>query len=215
MTRVTSDIEAIQVLFQQGLVNMWLQVCTLDRGRVADVLDEHRRSRSGSSLGVVPAMTLLTVWFRSAVRPRLPRGARLDRGRDVATSRRTCRARAWSRRTTASRTTGVKHANIVGEYRKANLYTAHIGGVYGPGAQFVGVLAQAMVVLIGGQHGARRHAQLRRLRRVQPLPHPPVRADPAARAALQHLPAGPAPACSKLRELFSTNPSVREKPDAQ
>src|SRR5262245_3732925 len=29
MTRATSDIEAIQVLFQQGLVNMWLQVCTL------------------------------------------------------------------------------------------------------------------------------------------------------------------------------------------
>ncbi len=41
MTRATSDIEAIQVLFQQGLVNMWLQVCTLTVVVVADVLDEH------------------------------------------------------------------------------------------------------------------------------------------------------------------------------
>ena len=44
----------------------------------------------------------------------------------------------------------VKHANIVGEYRKANLYTGNIGGVYGPGAQFIGVLAQAIVLFIGG-----------------------------------------------------------------
>ena len=44
----------------------------------------------------------------------------------------------------------VKHRNIVGGYRKANLYTAHIGGVYGHGAQFIGVLAQGVVLIVGG-----------------------------------------------------------------
>src|SRR4029453_12266979 len=42
------------------------------------------------------------------------------------------------------------HGNIVGEYRDANLYTARVGSIYGPATEAVGVLAQAMILAIGG-----------------------------------------------------------------
>jgi ATP-binding cassette subfamily B protein len=39
---------------------------------------------------------------------------------------------------------------VVGSYRDANLYTAQINTIYGPGTQFIGYLGQAAVLGIGG-----------------------------------------------------------------
>ena len=64
MTRATSDIEAIQMLFQQGLINMWLQVCTLTVV-VWQMFSMNTTLALYVVLGVVPTMTLLTIWFRS------------------------------------------------------------------------------------------------------------------------------------------------------
>ena len=44
----------------------------------------------------------------------------------------------------------VHHRNVVGAYRDANNYTAHINAVYGPGTQMLGYLAQAAILAIGG-----------------------------------------------------------------
>ncbi len=44
----------------------------------------------------------------------------------------------------------VHHRNVVGDYRDANNYTAHINAVYGPGTQLLGVLGQAALLAIGG-----------------------------------------------------------------
>jgi len=45
----------------------------------------------------------------------------------------------------------VHHRNVVGEYRDANIYTAHINALYGPGTQLVGWLGQAALLGIGGE----------------------------------------------------------------
>ena len=42
------------------------------------------------------------------------------------------------------------HRNIVGSYRDANIYTAHVGAIYGPATDMVGVLGQLVVLAVGG-----------------------------------------------------------------
>ena len=39
---------------------------------------------------------------------------------------------------------------MVGDYRDANNYTAHVNALYGPGTQLLGVLGQAALLAIGG-----------------------------------------------------------------
>ena len=211
MTRVTSDIEAIQVLFQQGLVNMWLQVCTLGV-IVWQLFAMSSELALYVVLFVIPVMTIMTAWFRTesdhgylAVRDWIA-GLMADLQENLSGTR----VVAASNRQRYNR---VKHANIVGEYRKANLYTGHIAGIYGPGSQFVGVLAQALVVLIGGNmvldgelslgaYGAFLLYLVRLFAPIQQL------------AQLYNTYQQGNAATTKLRELFHTLPSVREKADA-
>ena len=212
MTRATSDIEAIQTLFQQGLINMWLQVCTLTVV-VWQMFSMNTTLALYVVLGVVPTMTLLTVWFRSqsdygylAVRDWI---AHLMS--DLQENLSGTRVVAAHNRQPYNR---VKHANIVGEYRKANLYTAHIGGVYGPGAQFIGVLAQAMIVFIGGHmvlDGKLSYGDFAAFSLYLTRLFAPIQQLAQLYNTYQQGRAG----VLKLRDLFSTNPSVREKPDAR
>ncbi len=44
----------------------------------------------------------------------------------------------------------VHHRNVVGDYRDANIYTAHVNAIYGPGTQLLGVLSQGALLAIGG-----------------------------------------------------------------
>jgi ATP-binding cassette subfamily B protein len=44
----------------------------------------------------------------------------------------------------------VAHRNVVGEYRDANMYTAQINAVYGPGTQLLGYLGQGVMLAVGG-----------------------------------------------------------------
>ena len=110
-------------------------------------------------LFVVPVMTIITAWFRTesdhgylAVRDWIA-GLMADLQENLSGTR----VVAASNRQPYNR---VKHANIVGEYRKANLYTGHIAGVYGPGSQLVGVLAQGARGAHRRQHGARRQLSI-------------------------------------------------------
>ncbi|HXY91473.1 MAG TPA: ABC transporter ATP-binding protein, partial [Acidimicrobiia bacterium] len=211
MTRATSDIEAIQTLFQQGLINMWLQVCTL-------VVIVWQMFSMNATLAlivtafVLPVMTVLTVWFRSqsdygylAVRDWIAHlmadlQENLSGTRVVAAHNR-------------QRYNQVKHKNIVGDYRNANLYTAHIGGIYGPGAQFVGVLAQAMIVFIGGHmvlDGKLSYGDFAAFSLYLTRLFAPIQQLAQLYNTYQQGRAG----VLKLRDLFGTLPTVREKPDA-
>lgn len=211
MTRATSDVEAIQILFQQGLINMWLQLCTL--GIVVwQLFAMNAMLALYVTLFVVPVMTVLTLWFRSqsdfgylAVRDWIA-GMMADLQENLSGTRVVA---AHNRQ----RYNNVKHRNLVGEYRKVNLFTAHIGGIYGPGAQFVGVLAQAMIVLVGGHmvldgrlsYGDFAAFSLYLTRLFAPIQQ---------LAQLYNTYQQGRAATLKLRDLFGTRPSVREKPDA-
>jgi ATP-binding cassette, subfamily B, bacterial len=211
MTRATSDIEAIQTLFQQGLINMWLQVCTLFVV-VWQMFSMNSTLALYVTLGVVPTMTLLTIWFRSqsdygylAVRDWIAHlmadlQENLSGTRVVAAHNR-------------QRYNQVKHKNIVGDYRNANLYTAHIGGIYGPGAQFIGVLAQAMIVFVGGHmvlDGKLSYGDFAAFSLYLTRLFAPIQQLAQLYNTYQQGRAG----VIKLRDLFATMPSVREKPDA-
>jgi len=211
MTRATSDVEAIQTLFQQGLINMWLQVCTLGV-IVWQLFSMDLTLALYVTFFVVPVMAILTAWFRSqsdygylAVRDWIAHlmadlQENLSGTRVVAAHNR-------------QKYNDVKHKNIVGDYRKANLYTAHIGGVYGPGAQFVGVLAQAMIVYIGGHmvlDGKLSYGDFVAFSLYLTRLFAPIQQLAQLYNTYQQGRAG----VLKLRDIFSTYPTVRERPDA-
>jgi ATP-binding cassette subfamily B protein len=45
----------------------------------------------------------------------------------------------------------VHHRNVVGEYNAANIYTARVGAMYGPGAETVSVIGQAILLVVGAK----------------------------------------------------------------
>jgi ATP-binding cassette subfamily B protein len=212
MTRVTSDIEAIQVLFQQGLVNMVLQVFTVVFV-VWQLFAMNVTLALWVTLGVVPLLTALTWWFRSssdfgylAVRDWIAAVIA-----DLAENLSGTRVVAAHNR---QRYNVVKHDNIVGSYRAASMYTGNVAGTYGPGAMGIGVLGQALVLLIGGRMvidgklslGDFTAFNLYLNRFFQPIQQ---------LAQLYNVYQQGNAGVVKLRELFHTRPAVREKADAQ
>ena len=131
MTRMTSDVEALHQLFNEGLINLIVQGLTLLVVAGRPVHDEraarrlHRRVRR-------PVMTVLTLWFRSvsdrgflAVRDRIA-----DVLADLQESLSGVRIVAAHNR---QRHNVVRHRNILGEHRDANEYTAKAGVALRPG----------------------------------------------------------------------------------
>ncbi len=148
MTRMTSDVEALHQLFNEGLINLVVQALTLVV--VSVVLFFLNFRLAVFTVGfVVPVMTLLTLWFRRVsdkgfleVREKIA-----DVLADLQESLSGVRIVAAHNR---QRHNVVRHRNILGTYRDANVYTAKVSSIYGPGTESVGVLSQAVIVLVGG-----------------------------------------------------------------
>jgi ATP-binding cassette subfamily B protein len=149
MTRMTSDIEALQQLFNEGLVNLVVQALTLVV--VSAVLFTMNVSLALVTVGfVVPLMTVATLWFRNvsdrgflAVRERIA-----DVLADLQESLSGVRVvQAHNRQ----RHNIIRHRNIVGEHRDANQYTAKANSLYGPGTDAIGLLGQAVIILAGAR----------------------------------------------------------------
>ena len=149
LSRMTSDIDSLTALMQEGYVNLIVQGLTL--AVVAGVLITLNPLLAAVLLlGVVPVLVALTLWFRTAsdagynrVRDRIAEVlADLQEGLAgirviVAANRRTANV--------------VNHRRVVGRYRDANLYTARVGATYGPASEGVGYLGQALIVFVGGR----------------------------------------------------------------
>jgi ATP-binding cassette subfamily B protein len=211
MTRVTSDVEALQTLFQQGLVNMLIQVGTLVFV-VTQLFSMNAGLAAWVVFGVLPVLIGLTWWFRTqsdvgylAVRDWI--AAVLADLQENLSGMRIVTAH------NRQRYNAVKHRNVIADYRAANLYTAHIAGVYGPGTQLVGVLAQGMVLLIGGRMVLSNDLTIGELTAFvlylgaffQPIQQ---------LAQLYNVYQQGRAATTKLRELFASAPSVQELPEA-
>ena len=211
MTRMTSDVDALSQLFQDGIVNLAVQALTM---LVVTVILFSIQPMLAliTVLVIVPPMLVLTLWFRSAsdkgygvVRERIA-----DVLADLSENLSGIRiVTAFNRR----RHNIVKHRNIVGTYRDANVVTAKVNAIYGPSTDLVGAGAQILVLVVGGHMVLRHQLTIGQLAAV-------VLYLTSFFAPIQQLvqlystyQSGQA-AVAKLRDLLATEPGVQEQPDA-
>ena len=211
MTRMTSDIDALTALFQDGLVNLAVQGLTLVV--ITVILVWMSPLLALITIGVVvPVMLVLTLWFRAASE----RGYAEVRDRiaevltDLAESLAGIRVIAAHNR---RRRSVEAHEEIVEAHLDANLYTARVGAIYGPASDGVGILGQAVVLGVGAWMVLNDRLTLGELSAF-------VLYLTAFFAPVQQLvqlyntyQSGQA-AVTKLRDLLATEPSVPELPDA-
>lgn len=148
MTRMTSDLEALQALFQEGMVQMVVQGFTMVF--VAIVIFSYDVGLAAlTMLVVVPGMAAFTVWFKRAS----DRGYDDVRDRIAAVLSHLQETLSGIRIVTAhnrQRHDFRVHRTIAGRYKDANDYTARISGLYAPGTEFIGIAGQAFVLVVGG-----------------------------------------------------------------
>ncbi|MGO9343171.1 MAG: ABC transporter ATP-binding protein [Acidimicrobiales bacterium] len=148
MTRMTSDIENLQQLLQDGLAQFAVQGLTMIVITIIMFTLDVRLAVI-TLLLVLPALTLATIWFTVASERGYEkvRDGIADVLADLSESLHGVRTVAASNR---QRQNIVHHRNVVGKYREANNYTAQINAIYGPGTQLLGYLGQATLLGIGG-----------------------------------------------------------------
>ena len=148
LSRMTSDVEALTLLVNEGFVNLVIQALTVSI--VTAVLFSYNPLLAILLLALVlPPLVVMTLWFRSVsergysdVRDRIA-GVLADLSENLAGVRVIA---ALNRR----RQNAESHRNVVGAYLDANLYTARAGAIYGPSTEGIGIAAQAIVLLVGG-----------------------------------------------------------------
>jgi len=212
MTRMTSDIEALANLFQDGLVDLMVQGLTLLV--ITLVLLAMNVELTMIMLGlVVPAMVALTFWYTRAS----DRGYGVVRDRiaevltDLSESLAGIRlVAAFNRR----KHNAIHHRNVVGDHYQANVDMAKVGAIYTPASDVVGLVGQLAMLLVGGRMVLNHELTLGALTAF-------VLYLSSFFAPIQQLvqlystyQSGQA-AVRKLRELLSTRPSVEQRPDAQ
>ncbi len=148
LSRMTSDIDTLTALTQDGYVNLVVQGLTIVV--VTAILIALDPLLAGVVLlGVVPLLLGATLWFRresttayGAVRNRI--AALLA---DLQESLAGIRVIAAHNRRAQN---VVAHRNTVGGYQDANLAVARVTTVYGPASEGIGLLGQALVLAVGG-----------------------------------------------------------------
>ena len=148
MTRMTSDIEALTVLFQEGLVNFAVQGLVLIV--ITAVLFYLNPLLAVLTLViVVPATFLLSIWFRKV--SDLYYGLVRDRIAEVLADLQESLAgirviTAHNRR----RHNVVNHTNVVGRHKDANLGGVRAASIYAPTTEAIVIIGQAILLVIGG-----------------------------------------------------------------
>ncbi len=212
LTRMTSDIENLQMSLQEGIVQLLVQGLTLVVLTVQMVFFSLRLSIITLFI-VVPTMLVATVWFQRtsnrgylAVRDRLA-----DVLSDLSESLSGIRLVSAHNR---QRQNTVAHTNVVGEYFDANDYTAKAAALYGPGSEAIGNFATLIVVLIGGHmvlQGSMGVGELAGFTLALANFFAPIQQMAQLYNTWQQGNAG----LIKLRGLLQVEPSVPEAPDAE
>ena len=149
MTRMTSDVEALQSLVQDGFAQFLIQALTMIV--VTAVLLHYNTTLAVLTLVlVVPPLTAASLWFRHAA------DAGYNRQRDTIAAMFADLAESLNgvRVVTAHNRQDrniVAHREVVGAYRDANDWTGRINAIYGPGTSVIGLLAMAVLLLVGGR----------------------------------------------------------------
>ena len=148
MTRMTSDIESLTVLFQEGLVNFAVQIITL-LVITAYLIVLNPSLALISLLLVIPVNIIFTLWFRKvsifgylSVRDKIA-----DILSNLSESLAGMRViTAFNQRKYRSEI----HDKITVSHFKANLYTGRAQALFGPGTEAIGIITQATILFVGG-----------------------------------------------------------------
>jgi ATP-binding cassette subfamily B protein len=211
LTRMTSDVESLQSLLQDGFAQFGIQALTMVV--VTAVLIHYDLTLALITLAlVVPPLVVVSLWFRHAA----DKG--YDRQRDAIAFMLGDLAESLNGiRVVIAHNRGerniVDHREVVGAYQDTNTYTGRINAIYGPGTSVIGLVAMAVMLLIGGRMVLRHELTIGELtafvlyinsffQPVQQLVQLYTQYQ-QARAAV-----------GKIRGLLTTRPSVVEKPDA-
>ncbi len=148
MTRMTSDIENLQQLLQDGLASFAVQGLTMIVITIILFVLNVKLALI-TVLAVVPVLTALSLWFRSAseIGYQRVRDGIANVLADLSESLHGVRVVTAHNR---QRHNILHHRNVVGEYRDANIFTAQINAIYGPGTQMLSFLGQAVLLGVGG-----------------------------------------------------------------
>ncbi len=148
MSRMTSDIENLQQLLQDGLAQFAVQGLTMIViTAVLFVMDV--RLALITVLLILPVLSAASLWFRVASERAYQKVRDGIAGvlADLSESLQGVRVVTSHNR---QRHNVLHHRNVVGTYRDANNQTAQISAVYGPGTQMLGYLGQGALLAIGG-----------------------------------------------------------------
>ncbi|MEG3586594.1 MAG: ABC transporter ATP-binding protein [Actinomycetota bacterium] len=211
MTRMTSDIEALSQLFQEGLVNFAVQGLTV---LVITVILIILSPTLGliTLFAIIPITILLSEWFRrkssnayGRVRNRISE-VLSDLQESLAGIR---VITAHNRR----KHNVIRHTNIVGEHKEANLDAIKAASVYTPGTEAIAIVGRALVLIVGGRmvlNGDLEIGELTAFLLYLGAFFTPIQTLTQLYNGYQQ---GQA-AVAKLRELLATSPAVPEKPNA-
>jgi ATP-binding cassette, subfamily B, bacterial len=211
LTRMTSDVESLQNLLQDGFAQFGIQALTMVV--VTAVLIHYDLTLALITLAlVVPPLAVMSLWFRQAA----DKG--YNRQRDAIAFMLGNLAESLNGiRVVIAHNRGerniVDHREVVGAYKDTNTYTGRINAIYGPGTSVVGLVAMAIMLLVGGRMVLRHELTIGELtafvlyinaffQPVQQLVQLYTQYQ-QARAAV-----------GKIRGLLTTRPSVRQSPSA-
>ncbi|SNY60504.1 ABC transporter ATP-binding protein [Paractinoplanes atraurantiacus] len=149
LTRMTSDVESLQSLLQDGFAQFLIQGLTMVV--VTGVLFHYNAELAIITLVlVVPPLTIASLWFRHAA----DRGYNRQRDTIAAMFADLAESLNGVRVVTAhnrQERNVVAHREVVGSYRDANDWTGRINAIYGPGTSVIGLIAMAVMLLLGGR----------------------------------------------------------------
>ncbi|MEV6968189.1 ABC transporter ATP-binding protein [Hamadaea sp. NPDC051192] len=211
LTRMTSDVEAVQNLLSDGLAQFVIQGLTMVVVTVV-LFSYDVELALITLLLVVPLLTAASLWFRRAADD----GYRRQRDTIAAMYSDLSESIYGVRVVTAYHRQDrnvADHEAVVGRYRDANNFTGHINAVYGPGTSVIGLLGMAALLLIGGERVLRGEISVGELTAFVLYLNAffaPVQQLVQLYTSYQQ---GRA-AVVKLRDLLSSQPTVAEKPDA-
>lgn len=148
ITRMTSDIEALAVLFQEGIVNLMVQVFTLLV--ITSALFFYDPLLALITLAVAVPPTLLTsLWFRDVS----ARSYLVVRDRIAALLANLSESLAGIRVIAAHNrrsTNMAMHSDLAGAHRDAAVAAAKANSTYAPATEFVGICTQGVLLGVGG-----------------------------------------------------------------
>ena len=211
MSRMTSDIENLQQLLQDGLAQFAIQGLTMVVIAVF-LFTTNVRLAFITVVVVLPPLIVMSIWFKRASErgyEKVRDGIALVLA-DLSESLQGVRIVTAHNR---QRHNVVHHRNVVGSYRDANYYTGRINGIYGPGSQLLGVIGQVVILAVGGTmvlHGQLKVGDLITFFLFVNRFFQPIQLLVQQYNSYQQGQAS----VVKLRTLLDNQPSVTESPDA-